>query len=70
MLLESVDDPVRKSLLEKPVGQRRRGRPRTRFLDNMEEELGIIGIRAWRRTAMDRDAWKNILKEAEAHLGL
>jgi hypothetical protein len=65
-----VDDPVRKTLLEKPVGQRRRGRPRTRFLDNVEEVLGNISISACRRTAMDRDAWKNVLKEAEAHLGL
>jgi hypothetical protein len=53
-----VDDPVRKTLLEKPVGQRRRGRPRTRFLDNVEEVLGNISISSWRRTAMDRDAWK------------
>jgi hypothetical protein len=65
-----VDDPVRKTLLEKPVGQRSRGRPRTRFPDNVEDDLGNIGIRAWRRTAMDRDARKNVLKEAEAHLGL
>jgi hypothetical protein len=65
-----VDDPVRKTLLEKPVGQRRRGGPRTRFLGNVEEDLRNIGIRAWRRKAMDRDAWKNVLKEAEAHLGL
>jgi hypothetical protein len=50
-----VDDPVRKTLLEKPVGQRRRGRPRTRFLDNVEEDLGDTGIRAWRRRAMDRE---------------
>jgi hypothetical protein len=36
----------------------------------VEEDLGNIGIRSWRRTAMDRDAWKNVLKEAEAHRGL
>jgi hypothetical protein len=65
-----VDDPVRKTLFQKPVGQRSRGRPRTRFLDNVEEDLRNIRIRAWRRTALDRDAWKNVLKEAEAHLGL
>jgi hypothetical protein len=65
-----VDDPVRKTLLEKPGEQCRRGRPRTKFLDNVEEDLGNVGIRAWRRTAMGRDAWKNDLKEAEANLGL
>jgi hypothetical protein len=37
---------------------------------DVEEDLGIIGIRVWRRTAMDRDTWKSVLKEAEAHLGL
>jgi hypothetical protein len=65
-----ADDPVRKTLLEKPVGQRRRGGPRTWFIDNVEDDLGNIGIRAWTRTTMDRDAWKNVLKKAEAHLGL
>jgi hypothetical protein len=36
----------------------------------VEENLGNDSLRAWRKTAMDRDAWKNVLKEAEAHLGL
>jgi hypothetical protein len=36
----------------------------------VEEDLGNIDIRAWRRTAMDRDAWKKVLNEAAAHLGL
>jgi hypothetical protein len=63
-------DPVWKTLLEKPAGQHRRGRPRIRFVDNVEVDLGNNGIRVWRRTAMDRDAWKNVLKEAKAHLGL
>jgi hypothetical protein len=36
----------------------------------VEEDLRNISIRTWKRTAMDRDAWKNVLKEAGAHLGL
>lgn len=65
-----ADDPTRKALLDKPVGQRRRGRPRMRFLDNIDADLNGIGVRAWRRRALDRDDWKQILEEAKAHEGL
>jgi hypothetical protein len=38
-----VDDSVRKTLLAKPVGQRRRGRPRTRYLV-MWKEIWEISV--------------------------
>lgn len=63
-------EPARKTLLGKPVGQRRRGRPRIRFMDNVDSDLKNIGIRAWRRRALNRDSWKEVLEEAKAHNGL
>ncbi|CAG9834596.1 unnamed protein product, partial [Diabrotica balteata] len=54
-------DPARKTLLDRPIGQRRRGRPRTRFLDNIDQDMRNMEIRAWRRKAMDRDDWKKFL---------
>lgn len=53
----------------KLVGQRRRGRPRIRLLDNTDADLRSVGIRAWRRRALDRDAWKEILEEAKPIMG-
>jgi hypothetical protein len=34
-------------------------------LDEAENDLKKMGVRGWRKTATDRDAWKPILKEAK-----
>ena len=43
--------------------RRKRGRPRTRFLNNIEVDLRTVGVRGWLR-AMDGDDLMNVLKEA------
>ena len=45
---------------EPRMGKRARGRPRRRWANEFEEELG----KHWERKAMDREEWKNIVKEA------
>jgi len=40
-----------------------------RLLDN-EADLRNVWTRAWRRRALDRDAWKEILEEAKTNNGL
>ena len=46
------------------------GRPRRRWLDNVENDLKKTGVRSWRKMAKDRDVWKLILKEARVLHGL
>jgi hypothetical protein len=41
------------------------GKPRNRWLDDVENDLKKMSVRGWRKIARDRDAWKLIVKEAK-----
>ena len=49
------ENSVKKLTLIRPEGSRRAGRPKLRLLDGVEEDLRTLGIRGWRRRALDRD---------------
>jgi hypothetical protein len=49
---------------------RRKGRPRLRWVDDLEEDLKKIGIRGWRRMAEDREGWRQAIAEVQALQGL
>jgi hypothetical protein len=50
-------------------GARRRGRPRKRWKEQVED-LQVLGVRRWREIMTDRNKWKDIVQQAKAHSGL
>ena len=65
------DERACKKIFEgKPEGRRRRGRPRKRWQDDVEEDLKRLGVRGWRRKARDRAEWKEVVFQARALQGL
>ena len=58
--------PVKKLPILRPEGSRRAGR----WLDGVEEDLRTLGIRGWRRRALDRNRWTEVLTAARAQNGL
>jgi hypothetical protein len=53
---------------DKLEGRRGRGRPRLRWINDVEEDLRILGVKQWRGNALDRGEWAVIVKEAKVKL--
>ena len=62
------ENPVKKLTLLRPEGSRRAGRLKLRWLDGVEQDLRTL--RGWRRRALDRDRWKEVLTAVRAQNGL
>jgi hypothetical protein len=57
-------------LQRKPIGTRIRGRPRKRWIVDIEEYMQIMGIRRWRKQCEERAEWKKITDKVKTHSGL
>jgi hypothetical protein len=53
-----------------PMGRRIRGRPRKRWIEDIEEDIQTMGIRRWRKLSKERTEWKKITEKAKTHNGL
>jgi hypothetical protein len=60
----------KKMLYGKLYATRRRGRPKTKWLDDVSTDLRKMGISEWIDRARNREAWRRIVMEAKAHPGL
>jgi hypothetical protein len=53
----------------KPIGKRNRGRPRKRWIENIEEDIQIMGIRGWINLCKERAGWKKSLRRLKPTVG-
>jgi hypothetical protein len=61
----SEDRVIKKLYMSKPEGRRSVGRPKMRWLDDVEEDLIKMRIGGWRGKALRRDEWKSVLREVK-----
>ncbi|KAJ4446954.1 hypothetical protein ANN_13656 [Periplaneta americana] len=52
-------------MLTQPDGTRRKGRPRSRWIDGVDGDARAVGVRNWRVVALYRDGWRRVLEEAK-----
>jgi len=70
VICQDDDHLSRRVLLSEPGGKRPRGRPRLRWEDEVEEDVATLGCRNWKVVALNREGWRKLLREAEAHPGM
>jgi hypothetical protein len=46
------------------------GKPRLRWIDQVEEDIKKMKLRNWREKCKDRRLWNEIVKQAKTHQGL
>jgi len=61
---------TRKITERKPYKTRPVGRPRLRWMDQVEEDLRRMKIIGWRVKIEDRRVWNRIIEKANTHPGL
>ena len=63
------DNIVQKIKRWKPMSKRLIGRPKTRWEDDILEDIKSINIRNWKKVAQNRDSWKKVLSKPEPYIG-
>jgi hypothetical protein len=51
-------------------GLRKVGRPRARWRDEVRKDARMLGLMSWWATAMNREEWRKLLKEAKTRYEL
>jgi len=60
----------RRILEWKPMVRKIRGRPRKRWIEDVEEDIQTMEIRGWRKLSKERTEWKKITEKSKTHSGL
>ena len=58
------DNIVQKIKRWKPMSKKPIGRPKTRWEDDVLEDIKSINIHNWKKVAQNKDRWKNVIEQA------
>jgi DNA polymerase/3'-5' exonuclease PolX len=58
------DNNVRKIKSWKPMSKRPIGRPKTRWEDDVLEDIKSMNVCNWKKVAQNRDRWKKVVEQA------
>jgi hypothetical protein len=58
------DNNVQKIKRWKPMSKRPIGRPKTRWEDDVLEDIRNMNVRNWKKAAQNRDDWKKVVEQA------
>jgi len=61
---------VKKRTEWEPCSSRPVGRPRLRWLEQVEEDLKKMKVKNWREKCKDSGLWNEIVEQAKTHQGL
>jgi hypothetical protein len=64
------DETLNKIFNTKPEGASSVGRPKLQWEDGVDQDMRILGVKNWKKVALNRDEWAKLLKKARAHQGL
>lgn len=57
---------AKKSFITAPDGKRSRGRPKKRWIDDVEEDIKKWGIKNYKQKTQNRDEWREVLRQVKA----
>jgi len=58
------DNILQKIKIWKPTSKRSIGRPKTRWEDDVLEDINIMNVRNWKKLAQNRDSWRKVVEQA------
>jgi hypothetical protein len=61
---------LKKIFNTKPDGARSAGIPKLRWEDCVDQDMRILWVKNWKKVALNRDEWAQLLKKAKDHQGL
>jgi hypothetical protein len=65
----SEDRIIKRLYMRKPEGRKSVGRPKMRWLNDVDEDLRKMAVGGWRGKAQRRDEWKCVLREVKVLQG-
>jgi hypothetical protein len=70
LVLMKNDRTLKKIFNTKPDGARSVGRLKLRWKDGVGQDMRMLGVKNWKKVALNRDEWAKLLRKAGAYQGL